>query len=282
VFRPVLGDLALSAVTPVHVQAAVDERRGRAAPATVARDFATLRALFNAAVDADLIGRSPARKIALPRIVRAEHRTLDPGELRRLVDELPDHYQALVLTAGVLGLAWEEVIALRVRDVDFGRETVTVAQTIEELAGHLTVVPEGKRPARLRTMAAPPFLLDRLARHLAAHRAETLHNPNALVFVGPQGGVLRRRFGERVLRPAVFRADLGGLTFHGLRHAAASTLVDIGVHPRVMATRIGHGTVKTTMEIYAHTSNSADRQASDLLEQRFAQAFDDDHHELGL
>jgi integrase len=59
-------------------------------------------------------------------------------------------------------------------------------------------------------------------------------------------------------------------------------LVDIGVHPRVMATRIGHGTVKTTMEIYAHTSNSADRQASDLLEQRFAQAFDDNHHELGL
>ena len=84
-----------------------------------------------AAADADLIGRSPARKIALPRIVRAEHRTLDPGELRRLVNELPDHYQTLVLRAGVLRLAWEEVIALRVRDVDFARETVTVAQTIE-------------------------------------------------------------------------------------------------------------------------------------------------------
>ena len=48
------------------------------------------------------------------------------------------------------------------RDIDVTRGTATVAQTVEELAGHLTVVPEGKRPARLRTMAVPAFLLERM------------------------------------------------------------------------------------------------------------------------
>lgn len=155
VFLPTLGHVALGALTPAQVQSAIDERSRRAAPATVTRDFAALRALLNSAVDADLIGRSPAINVALPRIVRSEHMTLTSEQLRGLVEEIPDHYRTLALTAGVLGLAWEEVIALRVRDVDFGRRTITVARTVQELAGHLGVVPEGKRPARLRTMAVP-------------------------------------------------------------------------------------------------------------------------------
>lgn len=228
--------------------------------------------MFNAAVDADLIGRSPARKVALPRIVRPERMTLDPPQLRRLVDEVPEHYQALVLTAGILGLAWEEVIALRVRDVDFMRRTVTVAQTVEELAGHIRIVPEGKRPARLRTMAAPPFVIDAIAKYLAASRPGEALDPDGLVFLGLRGGILRRRFGERILRSAASRAGLEGLTFHGLRHAATSSLVDIGVHPRVMAARIGHGTARTTMEVYARASDSADRDAARLLQDRFADA----------
>jgi len=275
VFLPSLGTLTLGGLSPTDIQAAVDHRARQASPATVTRDFAALRAMLNSAVDADLIGRSPARKVALPRIVRPERRTLTPEELRRLVDELPGRYQALVLTSGVLGLAWEEVIALRVRDIDFTRQTITVAQTVEELAGHLAIVPEGKRPARLRTMAAPAFLLDRIGRHLATYRAGGATGPDALIFVGPKGGVLRRRFGERVLRPAVVAAGLDGLTFHGLRHAAASSLVDVGVHPRVMAARIGHGTVKTTMEVYARASNSADREAAGLLQERFTRAFNE-------
>jgi hypothetical protein len=43
-----------------------------------------------------------------------------------------------------------------------------------------------------------------------------------------------------------------------------------------MATRIEHGTVKTMMEIYARASTSADREATTLLQQRFAEAFADD------
>jgi integrase len=275
VFLPSLGNLALAVVTPRDVQEAVDERSRHAQPATVARDFAALRAMLNAAVDADLIGRSPVRKIALPRIVRPERMTIDPKQLRRLVDELPEHYQTLVLTAGVLGLAWEEVVALRVRDVDFMRRTVTVAQTVEELAGHLRIVPEGKRKARLRTMAAPAFVVDAIARHLASAKGDDAHDPEALIFRGPRGGILRRRFGERILRPAAARAGLSGLTFHGLRHAATSSLVDVGVHPRVMATRIGHGTVRTTMEVYARASDNADQEAAKLLQERFASAFID-------
>jgi integrase len=273
VFMPALGALPLAAITPSHVQTAVDARAKLAAPSTVVRDFAPLRAVLTAAVDADLIGRSPARRVALPRARPPDRDVVAPEALISLVAETPEHYRVLVLTAGVLGLRWGEAVGLRVRDVDFMRRTVTVAQVVEELSGHLRIVPEPKSRASLRTMAAPTFLVDELARHLVEHRSTASGGLDALIFLGPHGGVLRRRFGERILRPAAARAGLAGLTFHGLRHAAVSALVDEGVHPRVMAARAGHDTARLTLELYAHVSDSADREAANALQGRFGRFF---------
>jgi integrase len=159
-----------------------------------------------------------------------------------------------------------------VRDIDFLRRTITVAQVVEETAGQLTIVSEAKSAAGLRTVAAPAFLIDELAKHLAVHRSDSTGDPDALVFVGPRGGVLRRRFGERIFAPAVARAGLDkSLTFHGLRHAAITTLVEIGVHPRVMQGRAGHAASKLTMELYAHVPESADRQAAEALDRHYGQ-----------
>lgn len=70
---------------------------------------------------------------------------------------------------------------------------------------------------------------------------------------GAKGGTLRRSFAARVFNPAVARAGLPDeLTFHGLRHVAASFLVDAGEHPRVIQHRLGHATARLSMELYAH------------------------------
>jgi integrase len=274
-FLPMLGALPVRTITPMHVQAAVDARAQAVAAATMVRDFAPLRALLAAAVDADLLARSPARRTALPRVVPPERPSLAPEALVELVEQTPSIYKALVLTAGVLGLRWGEAVGLRVRDVDFERRTVTVAQVVEELAGQLRIVADAKSRAALRTMTVPVFLMDVLAWHLTTHRADAASDPDALIFIGPRGGVLRRRFGERVLQPAAARAGLGGFTFHALRHAAVSALVDGGVHPRVMAARAGHGTARLTLELYAHVSDSADRDAAATLQDRFGSFFTD-------
>ena len=272
VFMEELGPMPLSALLPGDIQAAVDARCKVAAPATVVRDVAALRACINAAVDTDLIGRSPVRKVALPKVRPPERECLSPDDLAKLVAELPDHYATLVLSAGVLGLRWGEAVGLRVRDLDFMRRTLTVAQVVEELAGHLRVVPEAKSRASLRTLSVPPFLMDTLAGHLARFRPGLEADSEELVFLGPRGGVLRRRFGDRILAPAAERAGLNGLTFHALRHAAVTALVDEGVHPRVMQARAGHDTARLTMERYAHVTDGADREAAAALEARFAPA----------
>jgi hypothetical protein len=112
------GSLSLAAITPTHVQAAVNARAKVAAPATVRRDFAALRAVLNAAVDVDRIGRSPARKIALPAIVTTSRPSLTPEGLADLAEALPGHYRALVLTG-----AFSDCVGGR--QSDCGYETLT-------------------------------------------------------------------------------------------------------------------------------------------------------------
>lgn len=209
VFMPALGSRTLPSITPVDVQALVDARGGDVSPATLRRDVAALRAVLNAAVDADLIARSPARRVRLPRVRPPERSTLGSDELMRLADAVPSRYRALVLVGGVLGLRWGEAIGLRVCDIDFMRRTVTVSQVVEEVAGQIRVLAgEAKTSDSLRTVAAPAFLIEELARHLAEHRTDAAGEREALVFVGPRAGLLRRRFAERTFRPAVKRAGL--------------------------------------------------------------------------
>src|SRR5579871_4611871 len=137
VFLAELGPVALGDLTPAQIQAVVDRRAGSAAPATVARDFSALRAALNSAVDADMIARSPARRVALPKVRPPARTTLSPAELERLAGAVPARYRGLVLVAGVLGLRWGEAVGLRIKDIDFLRRTVTVAQVVEEVSGHL-------------------------------------------------------------------------------------------------------------------------------------------------
>ena len=285
VFLPSLGSLPLSAITPKHVQAAVSARTKVAAPATVRRDFAALRAVLNAAVDADRIARSPARKTALPTIPGAERPTITPEGLAELADGLPGHYRALVLTGAVLGLRWGETIGLRVCDIDFPRRTVVVTGTVKELAGHLSLERDAKTERSLRSLVAPAFLIDELANHIALYRESPDADSDALVFLGAKGGVLRRNFVERILRPAVekVRAEAiaagrvppipEGLTFHDLRHVGITAMADAGVPYNVTQRRAGHSTARMTMERYSHRSTDADKDAASALQTYFSGAF---------
>ena len=95
----------------------------------------------------------------------------------------------------------------------------------------------------------PEFVKDALAAHIARYVPET----DGLVFTSPQGTPLRNsNFRRRVWLPATVRAGSVGLTPHMLRHTSASLLVAVGAHPRAVMAHLGHSSIATTMNIYAH------------------------------
>ena len=266
---PALGRRHLATITPLDVRRVVEAMEQRLAPATVRTNYGVLRAILNAAVEADLIARTPCRGIRLAPDGHKDRAVLTPDDLQRLYAVMAESYRPTVLLAGVLGLRWSEVAALRVGRLDFMRSTVTVAEATPEVDGRPTPGAPKTR-AGTRTIATPPFVMAALSEHLA-RRGLTAADADALVFVAPEGGPLRAsNFRNRVWEPAICAAHLEGLTFHGLRHVATSLMVEAGEHPRVVQHRLGHATARLSMELYAHVSDDADRAVAGRLEERFS------------
>ena len=56
------------------------------------------------------------------------------------------------------------------------------------------------------------------------------------------------------------------IPLHGLRHTSATLLIANNQDIRSVSARLGHAETSTTMNIYAHALESADKKASDILE----------------
>ena len=57
-------------------------------------------------------------------------------------------------------------------------------------------------------------------------------------------------------------AGVGHLRFHDLRHAHASLMLQQGVHPKIVAERLGHAGVGITLNTYSHVMPGLQAQAA--------------------
>ncbi len=234
-------------------------------PAPCAASTTPLRAILNAAVRADLIGRSPCRRVKLPTFEPNPRPVLDAVGLAQLADAVGADFKAMVYVGAVLGLRWGEVAGLRVRSVDvLGRTITVVEQRTRGLDGHMITRPP-KSEAGHRTLSAPPWLMEMLAEHLG-RRGLTAAQPNELVFVTTDGeGLDYSHWRQRVWLPATEGAGFAGLQFHDLRRTAATALVTEQIDIKTAQVRLGHADPATTLGIYAQATKQADRDAAERL-----------------
>ncbi|MBW3589871.1 MAG: site-specific integrase [Actinobacteria bacterium] len=150
-----------------------------------------------------------------------------------------------------------------------GSGSLRVVGTLEEVAGMVRYVEETKSRGGRRTLTVPPFLVSELSGHLSLFGSGGSLVPTSVsapslpggfvssssfVFTDVDGGVLRgARFRRRYWRPAVEAAGLpSGLRFHDLRHTCASILIAQGAHPKEIQARLGHSSIRTTLDTYGH------------------------------
>jgi integrase len=258
---PAFADRQLGSVRPIDIDHWISDLVARGyAPATVHKAYQLLGRVFDKAVSGDLIPRTPLRDIDLPKADRHQMRFLTADEIRNLADAIHPTYRALVLTAGFTGLRFGELAALRRDHANLLRRTLRVEQTLTEVRGALSFGPPKTEAAR-RTVTLPDFLVEELAVHIARHPGQ-----DGLVFPSPTGGPIRRtNFTRRDWLLAV-RASVGEpCRFHDLRHSHVALLIKAGQHPKVIASRLGHTSVRTVLDVYGHLFEGLDEAAAVAL-----------------
>ncbi|HEU0087862.1 MAG TPA: tyrosine recombinase XerC [Pseudonocardiaceae bacterium] len=216
---------------------------------TVARRAAAARAFTAWASKAGLLDSDPGARLVISRSPRVLPAVLPPDQV------------ATALRAAELGAAQGDPVALR----DYAVVELLYATGIRvaELCGlDLADVDRDRRLVRVLGKGAKERAVPyggpaerALLRWLAAGRPALAHprSPAAL-FLGARGG----RVDQRIIRAVVHdtvravpgAADIGP---HGLRHSAATHLVEGGADLRTVQELLGHATLATT-QLYTHVT----------------------------
>ncbi|MBV8821584.1 MAG: site-specific integrase, partial [Ktedonobacteraceae bacterium] len=67
------------------------------------------------------------------------------------------------------------------------------------------------------------------------------------------------------LKSLLRKAKLPEIRFHDLRHSAATLLLSMGVHPKVVQEILGHSRVTMTLDVYSHVLPTMQQEAMNKL-----------------
>jgi integrase len=163
------------------------------------------------------------------------------------------------------GLRWGEITALRVGDVDLAQRQLTVKRAWKRDGVGAWVIGPPKTKRSRRTISLAPALAELLAPHLAG-RERTEY-----VFRNGDGGPLRQpSFYEDRWQRAVRLARQNGLAktprFHDLRHTHVAWLVAANTPLPKIQQRLGHESIRTTIDVYGGLPRECDDQVDGVVE----------------
>lgn len=231
--------------------------KGGLAQQTVQHVHRLFSQILGSAVKAKKIRQSPMQAVqTTPKVRRPEIQVLDDAELKALFAHLKGRplYMPVVLAAST-GMRRGEVLALRWRDLDLDKNTLRVAQVVEQIKSGVSLK-EPKTERSRRTIALPHRLVDELRSHRREQAAWRLRlglgkDNRDLVFPSWKGDLIQPRDFTKSFAREVAAAKLPHVTFHGLRHTHITHLLRSGVPAHVVSERAGHANPSVTLNIYA-------------------------------
>ena len=239
--KPKWGGVLLSEVRTLDVEHWL--RSLSLAPKTRVNIRNLMHVQFECARRWELVSQNPIELVRQSGRRRKTPRRLTIEELRRLLGELHEPCSTMVILAACLGLRIGEILGLQWRDVDLLNASLTVRRSVYQyhLGPAKTVYSEGALPLALEIVSALNSWLGK-----ASYRSDT-DFVFASTKAGPRDADKLRR---NVLQPAAYRAELGKIGWHTLRHSYATALDVAGARMKVAQELMRHANISTTMDVY--------------------------------
>ena len=276
---PELLAMNMTEITPLHcsrewarlLKSGGHTRRTKEArpmkPKTVRNIAGLVSSAYLRAIKWGLATVNPVTHSDLPRLKKRVGLALLPAEqdLLTACSLGPWCLQTFLEMCVATGCRRGEVLALRWSDIRNNKVFVdrSLCQTRDGLAYKTTKTEEP------RDIALPPGTAGVLEAHrLRQDRFRRQFGPDYradldLIFANPDGTALRPNSVSSVVSLLFRRLNLPtGASLHSLRHSHGSHLLADGVPLPVVSERLGHSSVRTTAEVYAHAIRGQDDEAA--------------------
>jgi integrase len=240
-------------------------------PKTIQNIHMNIRAALSQAVKLDLIKKSPADNVILPKTRKYKAEIYDQDEVTILMEKVKDTDLEVPISLAVgLGLRRGELLALTYDDVDFENSKIMIKHNQVQV-GKEILTKEPKTESSIREIELPKTLVSLLQKERRKYyekkmKAGADFKDHNLIVCKEDGEPIKSNSFSQKFRRFLARHDLKKLRFHDLRHTNATLMLKYGINPKVAQQRLGHASISTTMDIYSHVITEVEKEAAAKLD----------------
>lgn len=273
---PSLGHIQVQKLTPQHVQAMYTRKMedDQLSPGSVRNIHLILHKALANAVRWNLVSRNVCDLVSPPHFIKREMRVLTKEQAQRLLEVAHgSRLEALLAVAITTGMRHSELVGLRWEDVNLEGASLQVRHIVT-YRGRRYIEGEPKTAKSKRNIVLPSLVVEALKKHRRdqyemKEKAGSSWEERDLVFCNVRGGFLTPNTLRRAFHRLLSDAGLPPMRLHDLRHSAATILLTMGVHPKVVQELLGHSSIAMTLDTYSHVLPSMQKEAMGKMNDLF-------------
>lgn len=267
-----LGKIRLLALSVDDVQGMLDGRRDAMATRSLQHLRDILRGALNDAVRWGELERNVAAHARPPEQKHEPVEAITKKQAKALLSAMKGHQmERLFRLALTLGLRRSEIAGLRWEAIDLEEKVLSVRGGLQRAPKMGLQTEEPKSVQSRRDIRLPRFAVEALREQRTTQREAKLRlgdkwQDTGYVFADGFGRPYDPDRLTHEFKAVAIAAGLPKLTFHGLRHAAATMMLAEGIPLKVVQEVLGHASYHITANIYGHVAPELQQAAADAMD----------------
>lgn len=270
---PMIGNVKLQELTPMHGTRMVHQLLEHMKPSTASKNFFIANYILNDAVKFELISKNPFRHIPRPKEDDNEINTWSFEDIKKITNirtEEDKFYVNVIKMAVFTGMRKGEILGLRRQDVNFEEMKIYVRQSVSETKETSVKIGALKTKTSKRQLAIDKNIAFIIKDQIKRNNEFKLffgqaYQDNDLIFCKEDGSPFRPSSINRPFSRIIKKTGVPVIRFHDLRHTHATLMLELGINPKMVADRLGHSTVKITLDTYTHVTSDVQAKAMETF-----------------
>lgn len=293
---PIIGRHQVQKLTAQDVQSLyVKKQKEGLSPTTINTIHNVLHKALEMARKWGLVSRNVCELVTPPPRKEHEITPLTVEQVYKLIAVARNHrVEALIKLALATGMRRGELLGLKWEDIDLEQGLLQVRHTMTRVPrkfrqpGQKAFVESSPKTKRSRrSIIIIPMAIEALKRHyeyqqVSKAKAGDAWVESGLIFCTSLGTPCNPT--RHVLEPfkaLLKEAGLPDVRFHDLRHSAATLLLSLGIHPKIVQEILGHSNINITLNVYSHVLPTMQKDAMDKLNDMFSKLDREGEEEQG-
>lgn len=170
------------------------------------------------------------------------------------------------------GARKSELLALNWSDIDFKANTLAINKTLTRGLNNRVMIQDTKTESGMRTITLDPHTMNvmkswkqRQAQNLLKNGINVNQSSEQVIFNNYRNSYLSDSSPNNYLNKFLKNNGLKHVTPHSFRHTHITLLFEAGAKLKEVQARVGHTDIETTMNIYAHVTEKAEKETANIF-----------------